>query len=195
MEVNTQIKTEIGIFLTTCLKTHGEFLDKLKAVVSETNTLKYKAVSKYHVTEAGADTLNRRMRNTFLAKINTLTAYYDNKIKELQTEYTEMMREHRQLNEDWKTKKEWEAFQKVYKELTQEVLQEKIEFRTSLEKQCDEIQSAANPLLDRFDVLFSAEDMAQNSELNKHREFLTLRSQENPDDLMTLIMVVDALDD
>lgn len=191
----TQIKDEIGVFLDTCLKTHGEFLEKIKTMVSKTSTLKYKAVSKYHVTEAGVDTLTRRMRNTFLAKINTLTAYYDNKIKELQIDYTEMMREHRQLNEDWKTKKEWEAFQKLYKELTQEVLQEKVEFRASLEKQCEEIQSAANQLLGRFDVLFSTEETAQNLELNKHREFLTLRSQENPDDLMALIMVVDALDD
>ena len=67
----TQIKAEIEVFLDSCLKTHGEFLEKLKAAVSETNTLKYKAVSKYHVTEAGVDTLNRRMRNTFLAKVST----------------------------------------------------------------------------------------------------------------------------
>lgn len=170
-----QIKKEISTFLDTCLKTHGEFLDKLKSVVSETNTFKFKAVSKYHITEAGVDTMTRRMRNTFLAKVNTLIAYYDNKIEELQTEYTEMMREHRQLNADWKTKKEWGEFKHAYQKLTQEILREKSDFRTSLEKQCEEIRSAASSLLDRFNALFPEE----KPELKDYKEFLVLRSQEN----------------
>lgn len=196
MDGMTQIKKEIGVFLDTCIKTHREFLEKLKVVVSETNTAKYKAVSKYHITEAGVDTLNRRIRNNFLAKIHTLTAYYENKIKELQTEYTEMMREHRQLSEDWKTKKDWGTFQQDYKKLTQEVLREKAEFRSTLEKQCEEIRSAANSLLDTFNTLFTnIKNHTKEIELKAYEKFLILRSKENPDDLMVLIMFVDSLNE
>lgn len=189
MDDMMQIKKEVLTFLDTCLKTQKEFLDKLKDVVSETNTFKFKAVSKYHITEAGVDTMTRRMRNTFLAKVNTLIVYYENKIEELQVEYTEMMREHRQLNADWKAKKEWGDFKHAYQKLTQEILREKSEFRTSLEKQCEETKSAASSLLDRFNALFTEE----KPELKEYKDFLVLRSQENPDDLMKLIMFADSL--
>lgn len=185
-----KIRKDISEFLDTCIEAHNVFLAQIQKVVSEVNTLKYQAVSKYRIT---SDEFRTRTRNTLLAKIETTRTLYEHKLEELRIEYAEMMKEHRQLNNDWKVKKNWEAFKADYLQLTHEVIEEKVAFRQTLEKQCAEEVKEALDLLNRFDALFPDEEVKHKKELVSARDFLLLLTQENADKIMSFVMDMDRI--
>lgn len=181
-----KIKQEINEFLDSCLKSQQEFLNKLNSLKQEADSFKYKTVSKYHITQSGIETLNQRIRKTFLARLRQLKIDYVTRLETLQVEYDEMMKDHRQLNDDWKEKKE--QFPLWYAQLVKNVLTEKKDFCTKIEQNCSEIQEAADVLLNRLLSLYSEEEIKENEGIKENKTFLEERVQETADIWMTSIM-------
>ena len=120
---------------------------------------------------------------------------YEATLENLRVEYSELMKYHRQLNTEWKTKRTWQAFTAEYAKITTKVLQERSSFLEKLKTECDKVQEDVESLLERLTALFSEEDCKHNKDIENYRQFLIERTHDNPEDLMRLIILCDSQQD
>lgn len=187
--MNSQVEKNIDYFLDRVLETQEGFIKKLNKLVGEFDSLKFEIASKYHVMADG-DTLslNARLQESLLNRIEFLSTDYNNRINLLQKEHRSMMEEHKKVRVKWEGKEE--SFSTHYEEVKKKIFQERKSCFKKMEANCTEIQQKAKELLDKLKFLFSVEEQEQPN-IKVQKQFLEKLEKEDAIQWLQSFMMVE----
>ena len=150
MTPNEQVKKDVIQYIELCCQARLRWLDQADRVINKFSSFPDEVASRYQVT---ADDLLVRRQRAFDQEVMLLFHEWYEIEMELATAYREMMDRHVLLNEEWKTKRH--VLSQRYLETARQVLADRADLRTRVEKTVHDINKRGQALIERGAALAS----------------------------------------